>query len=67
MKLSELIEEATKALEEHGDIPVVAMDSGCGCCSRGAEFAGSRVDSDVWVYDHSSENGNVPLVFRVGD
>jgi rubredoxin len=32
MKLSELIIDAVKQLQEHGDIPVVIPDSGCGCC-----------------------------------
>lgn len=27
-----MIAYAEKALKEHGDIPVVVPDSGCGCC-----------------------------------
>jgi hypothetical protein len=65
MKLSELIEEATKALMEHGDIPVVVKESGCGCCSMGNGLAAERVISDVWVYDLEEGPGEVPLAFML--
>ncbi|MGC9439304.1 hypothetical protein [Streptomyces sp. WG5] len=65
MKLSELILAAAEAMKEHGDIPVVADDSGCGCCGTGTGFAGAGIETDVWVYDHSSEHGSIPVVFKV--
>jgi hypothetical protein len=65
MKLSELIEEATKALKEHGDIPVVAKETGCGCCSMGFGLAAEGIISDVWVYDLEEGPGEVPLAFNL--
>lgn len=52
MKLTELIADAEKVLKEHGDIPVVVRDPGCGCCASSVyEDAGTDVDTEevrVW-------------------
>lgn len=54
MKLSELIADAERTLEEFGDIPVVIPDPGCSCCSTG-DFneAETRVEKNsvrVWIF-----------------
>ncbi|MFM9464107.1 hypothetical protein ACKI1K_14805 [Streptomyces scabiei] len=54
MKLTELIANAEKALKEHGDIPVVVPDSGCGCC-KGYTYDPAEVEvaKRVEAYDTS--------------
>lgn len=60
MKLTELIEEATKALEEHGDIPVIGNESGCGC------FAIEPAPGSVEIVTDISVQGKViPIAFFV--
>ncbi|MFD5308260.1 hypothetical protein [Streptomyces ardesiacus] len=65
MKISELIETASKALMDHGDIPVIVKDAGCGCCSMGNGLAAEQVISDVWVYDLDGGPGEIPLAFML--
>lgn len=65
MKLSELIEKATKSLAEYGDIPVIVKEGGCGCCSMGDGLAAHGIVEGVWVYDLEEGPGEVPLAFRL--
>lgn len=66
MKLSELIEEANKALKERGDIPVTVNDHGCGCCGFGTVFSGAAaVETDVTVHDYGAESFDHQAVFHI--
>ncbi|MFD8088942.1 hypothetical protein [Streptomyces malaysiensis] len=57
MKLTELIADAEKVLKEHGDIPVIAPDTGCGCCRTSIyDPAGAEVVTEVEAYDDSWKN-----------
>ncbi len=52
MKLSELIKDAQRTLDEFGDIPVVVPETGCGCCKMGtydeAEVRVEKNSISVW-------------------
>lgn len=61
MKLTDLIVAASKALEEHGDIPVIVHDSGCGCCSFGFVNAETAIRPTTRV---DLEN-DIPVAFLV--
>jgi hypothetical protein len=65
--LTELIAGAVKALEEHGDIPVIVPDTGCGCCkSYIYDPAQAEVLKDVEAYDSTYLNvAKTPLAFVV--
>ncbi|NED36706.1 hypothetical protein [Streptomyces sp. SID8499] len=43
MKLSEFIADAQKVLAEHGDLEVLMVDPGCGCCGGDLQWAGFDV------------------------
>ncbi|MFF4557199.1 hypothetical protein [Streptomyces sp. NPDC001422] len=66
MKLSELIADAEKTLKEHGDIPVVVPDVGCGCC-RDYTFdpAAAEVERDVESYGPEWTREKLPLAYIV--
>ncbi|MEU8948747.1 hypothetical protein [Streptomyces sp. NPDC048489] len=66
MKLSELIENAEKALKEQGDIPVVVPDVGCGCC-RDYRFQQpvTEVCTEVKAHDDSWNDIEYPAAFIV--
>ncbi|MFF8629648.1 hypothetical protein [Streptomyces werraensis] len=66
MKITELIEAAEKVLEEHGDLPVVVPDAGCGCC-RSYEYdpADVEVRKDVPSYVEGFNTVKLPLAFVV--
>lgn len=67
MKLSEFIAAAEKALKEHGDIPAVIPDQGCGCCTGYTyDPAEGKVIFNVEAYaDDYKSTSNVPVVFVV--
>ncbi|MEU5425955.1 hypothetical protein AB0H73_10145 [Streptomyces olivoreticuli] len=46
MKLTELITRAQAALAEHGDLDVLAIVPGCGCCG-GGEYDGADTSVDM--------------------
>ncbi|MGW5773075.1 hypothetical protein ACWEVY_28480 [Streptomyces longwoodensis] len=65
MKLSELIADAQRTLDEFGDIPVVIRDPGCGCCASGFEEAGTHVEKhsvEVW---ENNDHVKIPTAFVV--
>ncbi|WP_055523411.1 hypothetical protein [Streptomyces graminilatus] len=67
MQLTELIADAEKALKEHGDIPVVVPDTGCGCC-RGYVFdpAETEVEKGQKAWDvEMQEIIEVPFAYVV--
>jgi hypothetical protein len=35
LKASEVIAQLQELVEKHGDLPVFAPDTGCGCCDTG--------------------------------
>jgi len=67
MKLTELIADAERTLEEFGDIPVVAPDPGCSCCSTGDfENVETRVEKNsVRVWSLGPDPVKVPVAFIV--
>ncbi|MFJ8699427.1 hypothetical protein [Streptomyces ardesiacus] len=67
MKLSEFITNAEKALKEHGDIPVVIPDPGCGCCkSYTYDPAEGVVAFDVEAYSEDYKAvSDEPVAFVV--
>jgi hypothetical protein len=66
MKLTELIADAEKALKEHGDIPVVVPDSGCGCCrSYTFDPADTEVVKEIEAYGEGWKLADVPLAYAV--
>ncbi|WP_340376576.1 hypothetical protein U5640_16655 [Streptomyces sp. SS7] len=67
MKLSELIEDAEKVLKEHGDIPVVVRDPGCGCCAAGTyEEAATEIDAqEPRVWTETAGTNPVPVAYVV--
>ncbi|MFE5009736.1 hypothetical protein ACFRJ3_34710 [Streptomyces sp. NPDC056696] len=67
MKLSELIAEAERTLNEFGDIPVNVPDMGCGCCRDYVyEPAEARIEkgSEAWT-EGLQEVVTVPVAFVV--
>lgn len=66
MKLSELIADAERTMQEFGDVPVVMPDPGCSCCSTGDfEEVETRVErNSVRVWD-GGDVVKVPIAFIV--
>jgi uncharacterized protein YuzB (UPF0349 family) len=66
MKLSEFIAKAEAALKEHGDIPVMAPDSGCGCCRTGTyESVEGEIVHEIQGYTGKWELSDIPLAYVV--
>ncbi|MFF4245258.1 hypothetical protein ACFYY2_12390 [Streptomyces sp. NPDC001822] len=66
MKLSELIADAERTLEEFGDIPVVMPDPGCSCCASGDfEDVETRVERNSVRVWEGSKAVKVPVAFIV--
>ncbi|MFJ9900280.1 hypothetical protein ACIQPR_43820 [Streptomyces sp. NPDC091280] len=64
--MTDLIEDAQKTLAEHGDIPVVVRDPGCGCCASSTyEEAGTHVEKDEVRVWGGSETITAPLAYVV--
>jgi len=52
VKLSEFIADAQKVLAEHGDLEVLMVDPGCGCCGGDYQPADLSVErGKVKAYD----------------
>ncbi|WP_326827395.1 hypothetical protein [Streptomyces sp. NBC_01751] len=67
MKLSELIADAERTMEEFGDIPVTVSDVGCGCCRDYIfEPAETRIEKGQKAWDgEQREIVTVPVAFVV--
>ncbi|MEV5883127.1 hypothetical protein AB0L74_10485 [Streptomyces sp. NPDC052020] len=66
MKLNEFIANAERALKEHGDIPVIIPDPGCGCCkSCTYDPAEGKVIFEVEAYDDEWKLADMPVAFVV--
>ncbi|NEB42514.1 hypothetical protein [Streptomyces sp. SID14515] len=67
MNLTAMIAKAQEVLAEHGDIPVVVPDTGCGCCrSFTYDPAELEVERDVTSWDYSTQDDReVAIAFVV--